>query len=63
MIFFNPFKLIFKGKYIPGFVVNVNSNTTVETDNSTKSIKEDIIPMIQTIGESVYEELSDSDKE
>ena len=59
-MFTKPFKLTFKGKLIPGFIVKINTKTKIDIDNfEIKDIKEDINPIIKDISQSLIEEIND----
>ena len=64
MLFKGPFKFIYKGKHLPGFVVKVDTDATIKLDNSGNepiSIGNELLP---SIGESIamaIEEFSDND--
>ena len=66
MLFKGPFRFIYKGKHLPGFIVKVDTDATIKLDNSaTKesiSVKEDLIPSITESIETVIEEFTDSSR-
>ena len=56
-----PFKLTYKGKVIPGFIIKVNTDANIDINNTKiNSIKEDIIPAIEDISQSLLEEINDN---
>ena len=56
-----PFKLTYKGKSLPGFIIKVNTDANIDINNTKiNSIKEDIIPVIEDISQSLLEEINDN---
>ena len=53
MSIFEPLKIIFKGNLLPGFIVKVNSHTSLNIDDKIdiESIETDVLPEIE---ESVH---------
>lgn len=66
MLFKGPFKFIYKGKHLPGFIVKVDTDATIKLDNSGNdektSIGKELIPSISDSIRLGIEEFTDSSR-
>lgn len=61
MLFKRPFNFIYKGKYLPGFIVKVDTDATVKLDKSKEpiSIGNELVPSITESIQTAIEEFTD----
>jgi len=62
MSLFDPLKIIIKGSALPGFVVNIESDTSFKTDDDVKIIPADIIPEIEESVKLISDQLTKDKK-